>query len=228
MHLDRMLRTDRIALDAEIQHARLNIQERDLNNVVTFLDGLATQSALLAGFAFVAFTTYDDKVAHWKIVLLYLSTCVSLGANLFVLVVGQLVTIYGPTLALKGPSGSMERAVNLMRYYRSLCFWMFAIGIIAFSLMILCLVVIYLPDELWGLSVPCLIIMILFFVFTFFFSVKILQEFSFKTPDLQYVIGKNLRVPGLQGSSSGCDDDTISAAKFLGIDGKVNGEAGKF
>ena len=50
-----MLRSDRIALDAQIEHARLNIQERDLNNVTTFLDGLATQSALLAGFAFVAF-----------------------------------------------------------------------------------------------------------------------------------------------------------------------------
>ena len=96
-----MLRTDRLALDAEIQHARLAIQERDLNNVTTFLDGLATQAALLAGFAFISFTTYDATVEPWKIVCLYLTTSISLGANLFVVCVGQLVTIFGNQLQTK-------------------------------------------------------------------------------------------------------------------------------
>ena len=161
-----MLRSDRIALDAQIEHARLNIQERDLNNVTTFLDGLATQSALLAGFAFVAFSSYE-KVETWKVVLLYLSTCCALGSNLFVLCVGQLVTIYGPTLALKGPKGSMERAVNLMRYYRTIIFWMFAFGLVSFAWMIIMLLFIYLPDNLVGLLVPCLVIISVFFLFTF-------------------------------------------------------------
>jgi hypothetical protein len=225
-----MLRSDRIALDAEIEHARLNIQERDLNNVTTFLDGLATQSALLSGFAFVAFSTYDINVETWKIVLLYLSTCCALGANLFVLCVGQLVTIYGPTLALKGPKGSMERAVNLMRYYRSLLFWMFAFGLVSFGGMIVMLLFIYLPDGLVGLLIPCVVLVMGFFITTFVFAAKVLSDFQFKTPDLKYVIGKKLHVPGNKKKNHSAlqDQDRVSALEFLGIDGKISESAGKF
>ena len=225
-----MLRSDRIALDAEIEHARLNIQERDLNNVTSFLDGLATQSALLAGFAFVAFTTYDVSVEAWKIVLLYLSTCCALGANLFVLCVGQLVTIYGPTLALKGPKGSMERAVNLMRYYRSMCFWMFAFGLISFACMIIMLLFIYLPDSYVALLIPCLILISGFFICTFVFSAKVLSDFKFTTPDLKYVIGKGLDVPGNRKLNPQVSSDKVSALQFLGIDQTAAGSegAGKF
>lgn len=223
-----MLRTDRLALDAHIQHARLNIQERDLNNVTTFLDGLATQSALLAGFAFVAFSAYDTSVESWKIICLYLSTCVTLGANLFVLCVGQLVTIFGPTLALKGPKGSMERAVNLMRHYRNLIFWMFILGLVAFACMIISLLFIYIPDNLIGLLIPCLLLVSTFFLATFIFSAKVLKDFKFISPDLKYVVGRDIDVPGNMTPQHSIHDDAVSAVQFLGIDGKVNDDAGKF
>jgi len=222
-----MLRTDRLALDAEIQHARLAIQERDLNNVTTFLDGLATQAALLAGFAFISFTTYDATVEPWKIVCLYLTTSISLGANLFVVCVGQLVTIFGPTLALKGPKGSMERAVNLMRYYRTLIFWMFILGLVGFAFMIICLLLIYLQKDL-GVLVSCLCLVFCFFVSTFVFSAKVLQDFKFKSPDLKYVVKRDIDVPGNLTPQTSINENAVSAVKFLGIDGKVNDDAGKF
>ena len=144
------------------------------------------------------------------------------------LCVGQLVTIYGPTLALKGPKGSMERAVNLMRYYRTIIFWMFAFCLVSFAWMIIMLLFIYLPDNLVGLLVPCLVIISVFFLVTFGFSAKVLSDFNFKTPDLKYVIGRKLDVPGNGRKDDSDSKGKVSALKFLGIDGKVSDEAGKF
>lgn len=225
-----MLRSDRIALDAEISHARLNIMERDLNNVVTFLDGLSTQSALLAGFAFVAFGELPAGTPGWSKVLLYISTSICLGANLFVVCVGQLVTIHGPTLALKGPAGSMEKAVNIMRFYRTIIFWMFVLGLVAFSIVIMALMFVYLTNET-ALLVCSVLIIALFFILTFVYSARVLKEFAFVTPKLKYVVGSQLEVPGMpRQASKSIDKDFVPASDFLGLDQETakSRAAGKF
>ena len=224
-----MLATDRRALDAEIQHARLNIQERDLNNLVTFLDSLSTQSALLAGFAFASFTELPADTATWIKILLYLSTSISIGANLFVVCVGQLATIMGPTLALKGPRGSMERAVNMLRQYRQFIFWSFVVGLVAFSSTVVWLLVIYVEET--ALATVCAIVLGLFFVITFGFSYKVLADFAFKRPELKYVIGKELNVVGLgEKRQDSIEPGTLPASEFLGLEptaAQVR-QAGKF
>ena len=226
-----MLRSDRIALDAEISHARLGIIERDLNNVVTFLDSLSTQSALLAGFAFVAFGELPTGTPDWMSVLLYLSTSISLGANLFVVCVGQLITIHGPTLALKGPAGSMEKAVNIMRFYRTLIFWMFVLGLVAFSVVIVALIFVYCRAQI-GLLVISVLIIAFFFILTFVFSAQVLSEFNFVAPKLKYVVGSHLEVPGLSRpqKSKTIDAEFVPASDFLGLNPAAAKEhdAGKF
>ena len=104
-----MLGQERTALAASLNARRLDIREKDLNNLTSFLDGLSTQSALLAGFAFVSFAELPAGTNLGLKYALYICTAISLGANLFVVCVGQLATILGPTLALNGPVGSMEK-----------------------------------------------------------------------------------------------------------------------
>jgi hypothetical protein len=69
-----------------------------------------------------------------------------------------------------------------------------------------------------------------FFITTFVFAAKVLSDFQFKTPDLKYVIGKKLHVPGnnKKNHSALQDQDKVSALEFLGIDGKISESAGKF
>ena len=91
------------------------------------------------------------------------------------------------------------------------------------------LLFIYLPDGLVGLLIPCVVLIMGFFITTFVFAAKVLSDFQFKTPDLKYVIGKKLHVPGNKKNNSALQDqDKVSALEFLGIDGKINEGAGKF
>ena len=128
-----MLSAERIALNSDLQARRLDIREKDLIQLTTFIDGLSTQAALLAGFAFSGLQSLPPETnAVWKTIL-FVSTAVTLGADIYVVCVGQLTTILAPTLALNGPKGSMERAVCGMRAERGYVFqvgvaWGFAIA----------------------------------------------------------------------------------------------------
>eukprot|EP00948_MAST-09A_sp_MAST-9A-sp1_P003720 g3720.t1 len=134
-----MLQAERAALDADLHARRLDIKEKDLNMLTVFLDGLATQSALLAGFAFGGLGQIDKTTDPGLEGFLYLSTIFSLIFNFYVLCVGQLTTILGPTLALNGPHGSLERAVVEMRKERWIIFASFILGLISFYFMVIAL-----------------------------------------------------------------------------------------
>ena len=97
-----MLAAEKTSLSAELHARRLDIKEKDMNNLTVFLDGISTQSALLAGFAFAGLGGVDDRHIVWK-AMLHIFTAVALGAHLYVLCVGQLTTIFGPTWALTDP-----------------------------------------------------------------------------------------------------------------------------
>ena len=212
-----MLRTERAALDASIVHARLNILERDLNNLTTFLDGLSTQSALLAGFAFVSFTELPAETSEHVKFLLYVATSITLGSNLFVVCVGQLVTILGPTLALNGPAGSMEKAVAHMRSYRGLIFWMFGLGLAGFFIMIEVLLFIYVTHS-WIQGI-CAFIVAVFIVMTTIYCYRLVKQFKFKRPTLKFVVGqaaaKGMVAEDRGGKKPG--ETVISADEYLGL-----------
>ena len=197
-----MLQTSKHAVEAEIYNSRLKIMNRDLENIQRYLDGVSTESALLVGFTFVSFQlndpTYLDAVDtpnQWKLAILYVAATVSMSANMFVLCVGELVSILGPRLALKGPKGSMERAVNLMRFYLNLCFKVWMVGLVGFAFMIGTLLFIYIPKGLAGILIICVIMIVMAFVCIFGVFHRVLKEFQFQEPELKYAVRKDLNVP---------------------------------
>ena len=179
-----MLRSEKLAVTASLEAKRLEIKEKDLSNLTNFLDGLSTQSALFAGFAFVSFAELPEGTSEFLAFMLHLSTSVSLGANLFVVCVGQLATILGPTLALNGPKGAMERAVDHMREYRKYVFGMFILGLLGFFLMVEFLIFIYV--KTW-IAIISACIMGVFFVITIRICSQQLSSFSFVAPKLSYI-----------------------------------------
>lgn len=162
-------------------------REKDLNNLTTFLDGLSTQSALLAGFAFVGFAELPSYTPLALQYLLYIATAITLGSNLFVVCVGQLATILGPTLALNGPVGSMEKAVTAMRKQRKFVFIMFVIGLGAFFFMVEVLIILYNFNHP-GIASVSAVIVFAFFVLTAISCMRMMGEFHFKAPQLGYLV----------------------------------------
>ena len=229
-----MLNAEKDVLSSALYKARNEIKRLDLDNLYSFLSSLATQAALLAGFAFGALQPYDtDNDSFWN-VCLQLFVIVTLGAEMYVVCNGMLVTVLGPTLALNGPKGSMERAVYLMRRERGTIFNMFGIGLLGFFGMIICLSAIYMPI---GIAAVCMVISAGFAVLTITVSRRILIDFKFEEP--KYT--ERVRV-GNDGNPLTAIDDTykdsnnkskrksigqgnISAAEFLNMD---DPNAGKF
>ena len=111
--------------------------------------------------------------------MLQICIIVTLSAEMYVVCNGMLVTILGPTLALNGPKGSMERAVFLMRRERGVIFKMFGFGLIGFFGMIICLSAIYMPPSVAAVCVP---ISCIAAVYTVVIAKRILRDFSYEEP----------------------------------------------
>ena len=176
------------ALHHELHAKRLDLQQQDLDRVTNFLESLGTQAALLAGFAFSVFGAAlpeDGLHAGWKAAF-YLSAMLTLGAHLYVVCVGQLTAILGPLLALKGPTGSLRRAIDLMKDERHRIFYFFGVGLVGFYFMTIALAWILIKDA-W-LAAVCTAMATVAFVTIGLRCRRIVRRFGFVEPDLPTIV----------------------------------------
>ena len=117
-----MFAAERDALKWEAYSGALSIQEREMTVVMSYLDNLGTQAALLAGFAFTCYTDdmglpEDLHPVLEGIFMMTVSLCVS--TMLFTVVSSTLVSSLGPAMALRGKDGTAMRiAVEHMKTNR--------------------------------------------------------------------------------------------------------------
>ena len=93
-------------------HSSLNILEREMLMISTYLDNLSTQAALIAGFIFATFSPISGAALPLKGTY-YASAALTFGLMIYILVCATLTTSLGPTLALKGSDGSSMRTAVL-------------------------------------------------------------------------------------------------------------------
>jgi len=98
---------------------------------------IAGQAAMLAGFAFTQLTTPmpEDYVPPLILEFGYLFlTCMAVGLELSAIMLSTFLTVWGPSLALRGRRGvaDLHRAVDCLRDYQFLTFSYFMIGWILF------------------------------------------------------------------------------------------------
>ena len=119
---------------------------------------VGTQAALLAGFAFAAVIEVNiqsigaaedssDDFSSAKTalqVVWYLTTVAAMVLEIFALVKAMQLSILGPGLALRGPEGSMTRALVIMRteyqrvhifFYSGLCAFLASILLYSFAML---------------------------------------------------------------------------------------------
>jgi len=135
-----MLFADKRALATNLKVELLEIREKELRFYTSNTLSIGMQSAFFAGFASTALMTHVPKtpVALHAIYLLF--TVASLGLQLGVMVSTSLLAMLAPGLALRGPDGSMNVAVDhMISEYRS-AFKKLLLGIITLHGSTICFV----------------------------------------------------------------------------------------
>ena len=130
-----MLYADKNALRTNLKVNLLRIRERELNFYTNNCLSISTQAALLAGFAWYGLTEVPFmKEASTVVETIYLvvTTCI-MGLEMLTVVNATLCAILGPGLALRGPDGSMHKAVDGMMTHYRFTFMCFALGLLCFQ-----------------------------------------------------------------------------------------------
>ena len=139
-----MLYVDKRNLELNLQVALLGIRNKELHFYTENLIAIGTQAALLSGFAYggiIMSIFKEDANKYLKGAFL----CTAIAAmSLELMTVGgsMIAAIYGPGLALRGPDGSMHRAVDGLLVEYKLAFLIFSLGLFFFitsSFLFVCL-----------------------------------------------------------------------------------------
>ena len=134
-----MLSVDKELIESELKKKAIVLQDKELSFFTNNCSILATQSSLLTGFSYqavmrVGFTgVYADS---WTLSLFYyMASGVAMGSMISTLLISMLCSMYGPGLALQGPQGSHDVAVETLRHESVLIFVAFGLSLVS---MIVC------------------------------------------------------------------------------------------
>ena len=129
-----MIVAERSALRTRLAQQGLAIHEKELDWMENSLEAVGTQAALLAGFAFEGITIPDEDLGNaGSVNALVFNVCcaIAFAAEVFCVVNTTLLIVWGPGLALRGPEGSMKRAVDGMLQERLVIYISFGLGLAA-------------------------------------------------------------------------------------------------
>ena len=126
-----MLAADKDRLIASAKQTALQLRHKELDYYIERYSNLATQSSIIAGFAFDALVELEiprGSHARWVESAYYTAGSCTMAFALYTLCVTSFAIVYGHRLALQGPTGSVERAVAVMMKSRISIFVSFALA----------------------------------------------------------------------------------------------------
>mmetsp|Transcript_20448 Transcript_20448/g.57872 ORF Transcript_20448/g.57872 Transcript_20448/m.57872 type:complete len:232 (+) Transcript_20448:103-798(+) len=136
-----MLAADKLLLTSTIRKNATELKGKELELHKTNFDAVGTQAAVLAGFAVTALVEFHVPASANAVLtgLFYIFSVVTLVANLRCVSMTTCITVMGTGLALRGPDGSMVKAVEGMYTQRLSVFTCFGIGITSSLLTTVCI-----------------------------------------------------------------------------------------
>jgi hypothetical protein len=164
-----MLLANKLALETELSQSALQIENRELEFFNDNLGGMAKRCAMLSGFAFKAYRKTEFKGVSGESVelkMLFKGCCgMAMSCHLCGCLIAVITMVMGPGLALRGPAGSISRAVEQMRIERRAVILFFGVGIFFFFFAAALFSWLAYEDEECALAVSSII---LFFMCVFF------------------------------------------------------------
>jgi hypothetical protein len=148
-----MLYADKQALETDLKVCLLAIRERELDFYTQNCRSIGTSAALLAGFAYAGLSStsdFSEDTTEFSKGVFLTVTVSAMSLNIASMAAATWCSMLGPGLALRGPDGSMDRAVEGLALEYRVIFLLFAAGLLCFFFSALLLVI----DEFeWVLSV---------------------------------------------------------------------------
>ena len=139
-----MLYADKQALETDLKVCLLAIRERELSFYTQNCRAIGTSAALLAGFAYSGLSTTSDFAPDTsefaRGLFLVITTC-AMSLNIAAMASATWCSMLGPGLALRGPDGSMDQAVEGLALEYRVIFLLFAAGLLCFytsALLLIC------------------------------------------------------------------------------------------
>eukprot|EP00658_Telonema_sp_P-2_P038741 TRINITY_DN27736_c0_g1_i1.p1 TRINITY_DN27736_c0_g1~~TRINITY_DN27736_c0_g1_i1.p1 ORF type:complete len:191 (-),score=44.92 TRINITY_DN27736_c0_g1_i1:214-786(-) len=131
-----MLNADKELLLSNLKQNALTLREKELNFFNENFAAVGTQAALIAGFSMTALAELGvpEEAPRFFKTSFYLFTVITLACELHCVCSTTFICVWGPGLALRGPDGSINRAVDGMMEERDQVFFSFGAGIISFIL----------------------------------------------------------------------------------------------
>ena len=162
-----MLLADKLDLTNKLKLNMLQIEERELNFYTQNCFTVGTQAALLAGFAFTGIveapwdylqdTDENDRSLPFSLKwLTMVSTLLGMLFEILCVAKSMQISILGPGLAIRGPEGSMTRALTVMRVELERLHWQFYIGVIFYHIATGCFCAV-LFDLATGITCACIL-----------------------------------------------------------------------
>lgn len=112
---------------------------------------ITSQAAMLAGFAFTQLTTpMPEEQPAIELEWAYLvATCTSIGLELVAIVLSTFLSVWAPSLAIRGKGGTsdLHRAVDTLRDYQEFVFLYFILGWFLYFVSSIMQVWIYFPER---------------------------------------------------------------------------------
>jgi hypothetical protein len=131
-----MLLASKLQLETQLSQSALQIENRELQFFNANLGGMAKRCAMLSGFAFKAYRKTEFEGVYGESVelkMLFKGCCgMAMSCHLCGCLIAVITMVMGPGLALRGPVGSITRAVEQMRIERRAVILFFGIGIFFF------------------------------------------------------------------------------------------------
>mmetsp|Transcript_26389 Transcript_26389/g.36452 ORF Transcript_26389/g.36452 Transcript_26389/m.36452 type:complete len:217 (-) Transcript_26389:254-904(-) len=128
-----MLAADKLLLQSNLKRNATELKEKEFRLHHDNFAAVGTQAAVLAGFAVAALVELDVP-PHTSPILqffFFVSVVISLAANMQCVASTTCVSVWGSSLALRGPDGSVLKAVENMFAERTRIFTLFGVGVIA-------------------------------------------------------------------------------------------------
>ena len=107
----------------------------ELEDFLNYFSQYNALAGLLAGFQLVSITqvvVQEYDVHRWVKTFYWVSTAASFIPSMHCLLTTSLLVVYGPNLAIRGPLGSMKRAIDGMVIEQKEVFFMFIWSLITF------------------------------------------------------------------------------------------------
>lgn len=127
-----MIAADKQELESRLKQVTLQIREKEMQVFTDNFAVLSTQSAFLTGLGFGGLTmvpSWDSDDMRNEEIIFYTLISVSIGFNILTLCIASWCMIFGPGLAIRGPDGSMTRAVEGMYAERKWALRFFWVGL---------------------------------------------------------------------------------------------------